>query len=116
MMKFKLPIALLAFAGVAATSAAVIAHPGPAGAQGDAFWANARWDDDDDHRQSAGSMPVPDADVVRQAGIVRVTEVERDDGHLEIEGYDATGRELEIRMDVEGRRVLSVRHDDDGDD
>lgn len=114
-MKFKLPIAVLAVAGAAATSAVVTAHPGPVAAQGDAFWSAARWDDDDDRRQ-AGPMPMPNAEAIKQAGIVRVVEVERDDGRLEIEGYDANGRELEVHMDVAGQRVLSVRHDDDGDD
>ena len=114
-MKFKLPLILLAGAGVVATSAAVAARPAPAAAQGQAYWSETRWDDDDD-RRTRGTMPVPDAEALKRAGLVRVVEVERDDGRLEVEGYDASGRALDIDMDAKGRRVLKVDRDDDWDD
>lgn len=115
-MKFKLPLILLAGAGVVATSAAVAARPAPAAAQGQAYWSETRWDDDDDDRRTRGTMPVPDAEALKRAGMVRVVEVERDDGRLEVEGYDASGRALDIDMDAKGRRVLKVDRDDDWDD
>lgn len=115
-MKIKLPLIALAAAGVVATSAAAaVAHPvaAPSGAQGQAYWANVQWDDDHDDRARLGAMPLPDAAALKRAGMVRVVEVERDDGFIEVEGYDAKGRELDIRMDAKGTRVLSVERDND---
>lgn len=111
-MKLKLPLFLLAGAGVVATSVAIAAPPAPAGAQGQAYWSETRWDDDDDDRRQRGAMPVPNAEALKRAGMVRVIEVERDDGRLEVEGYDASGRELDIEMDAKGQRVLRVDRDD----
>jgi len=115
-MKFKLPLILLAGAGVLATSVAVAARPAPAGAQGQAYWSETRWDDDDDYRDQRRAMPVPNVEALKRAGMVRVTEVERDDGRLEVEGYDASGRELDIEMDARGQRVLEIDRDDRWDD
>ena len=112
-MKYKLPLILLAATGVVATSAVVAARPAPAEAQGQAYWSDTRWDDDDDDRRVRGAMPVPNAEALKRAGMVRVVEVERDDGRIEVEGYDATGRELDIYMDATGQRVLRVERDDD---
>lgn len=116
-MKRKLPLILLAATGIVATSAAVAARPAPAEARGQAYWSETYWDDDDDDdRRRRGPMPVPNAEVLKRAGMVRVVEVERDDGRIEVEGYDAAGRELEIRMDARGQRILSIDRDDDRDD
>lgn len=90
----------------------------------DPIFASAHWDDDcdddqdDNRRASCGTaaIPVPDADVIRAAGIVHVDEVERDDGHLEVEGYDARGREITLYMDSRGSRVLATKIDRDRDD
>lgn len=110
-MKFKLSLILAT--GVALVSTAAIAGDRPpAAAQGQPFWAGVEWDDDDDNRRRHGAMPLPNADALKRAGMVRVTEVERDDGRIEVEGYDARGQELKIRMDARGQRVLSVRRDD----
>lgn len=110
-MKFKLPLIVLLATG--ATATAVIASDlAPAGAQGQPFWANVHWDDDDDELRRLGPMPLPSEQALKAAGVVRVVEVERDDGQLEIEGYDADGRELDIKMDATGQQVLSVKHDD----
>lgn len=119
-MKIRLPIALAAFAAVAVGGVAVAApvststQPG----LGDVFWASARWDDDDaaDRRfraTPARPMPRPDQAALRAAGVTRVTEVERDDGRIEVEGRDAQGRELEVKMDAAGKKVLRVERDDD---
>lgn len=119
-------IAALALMGGIGIGAATTAVAGP-GAQAlseavkDPIYAATHWDDDDDDDRLTGQrkispMPVPDAAAVRNAGIVRVAEVERDDGRIEVEGYDAKGREIELVMDAAGKRVVSVRRDDDRDD
>ena len=101
-------------AGIAATAA--FAEPAPAAAKGQSFFANVHWDDDFDDRRRYGPMPVPNADAIKRAGIVDVVEIERDDGRIEVEGFDARGRKIELRMDRRGQRVLSVRRDADRDD
>ncbi|MGE4324006.1 MAG: PepSY domain-containing protein [Sphingobium sp.] len=112
-MKLKLPLILIVATGVVATSAVVAARPAPPEARGQAYWAETHWDDDDDAARRRGAMPVPNAEVLKRAGMVRVIEVERDDGRIEVEGYDARGRELEIKMDARGQRILSIDRDDD---
>lgn len=125
-MKPHLPLTVLALAAVAgvaiaapapaaAPGAAAASAPAPAAQSRDDFFAYTDWDDDDDDRRRYGRLPQPDIRALRAAGMVRVTEVERDDGRLEIEGYDARGRKLEALMDVRGRRVLDIRHDRDDD-
>ena len=118
-MKFKLPLAALAIIGAVAggSAVAVAAHsPAPAAAKGVAYWDGVHWDDDDDHGiRTRTPLPLPNAAALKRVGMVRVTEVERDDGYLEIEGYDANGYELDIRMDARGQRVLSVHRATDRD-
>lgn len=68
----------------------------------------------DDRRRSSISQ----AEAIRIArgyGMVRILEVERDDGGWEIEGRDHRGRKLEITINREGR-VTSVERGDDEDD
>lgn len=82
----------------------------------DDFWAHAHWDDDHDDRRRYGPMPRPDQSALRAVGVVRVLEVDREDGRLEIEGLDARGRNIDVVMNASGRRVLAWRidhHDDD---
>ena len=120
-MKFKRPLIALVATGivatgvVAASAVAIAAHPvaAPSAAKGQAYWANVHWDDDDAHiYQKTSPLPLPNADALKQAGMVRVAEVERDDAFLEVEGFDAQGRELDIRMDVQGQKVVSAHYDD----
>ncbi|MBJ7498297.1 MAG: PepSY domain-containing protein [Sphingopyxis sp.] len=114
-MKPNIPFMILALACGAAATVAIAAAPAPEGAANDPFWSQVHWDDDDndDFRQRAATpMPVPDTDAVRRAGMTVVHEVERDDGLIEVEGLDADGRELDIKMDAQGLRVISIRHDD----
>ncbi|HEV7341291.1 MAG TPA: PepSY domain-containing protein [Sphingopyxis sp.] len=69
--------------------------------------------DDDD--RGAGSR-VSEAQAVRIArgyGMVRVTEVERDDGGWEIEGRDRRGREVKVTINRLGRVTKVERGDDD---
>ena len=62
------------------------------------------------------SVPNVDEEVVRRAGMVRVKEIEFDDGLIEVEGYDAQGREIKFYMDRDGKKILSKRFDDRWDD
>lgn len=118
-MRYKLPLAIAAAGMIAATASVAAADPAPRGVVQDrGYWAGVDWDDDDDDRRRYGPMPVPSVEALRRAGMVRVEEVERDDGRIEVEGRDARGRELKIVMDARGQRVLSARidRDDDYDD
>jgi len=133
-MKLLLPLTLVslaAAAGVATAApapapgavastpavAAIAAAPAAAVSQSrNDFYADADWDDDDDDRRRYGRMPRPDMGALRAVGVVRVIEVERDDGRIEVEGRDAHGREVDVLMDAQGRRVIDVRRDRDHDD
>jgi hypothetical protein len=119
-MKRIAAIAVITAIGIGASSAVFAGGaPTPKAAQNDPFFASAHWDDDDDHynpRRQVAPMPVPDAAAIRKAGIVRVAEVERDDGRIEVEGYDAQGSKIELHMDRTGKRVLSSRVDRERDD
>lgn len=117
-MNFRLPLAL----GAAATlivGTAAFAAPGATSSQpgrGDMMFADTRWDhDDDDGFRTAARKPIPrpDAAALRAVGVVKVVEVERDDGRLEVEGRDAQGHELDVKMDRDGKKVLRVKRDDD---
>lgn len=129
-MKPLLPVTLLSLAAIAGVAtaapapapvAAAVSAQAPAAAAPpvvaspgrDDVYAHTDWDDDDDDGRRYGRMPRPDMGSLRAVGIVRVTEVERDDGRIEVEGRDARGREIDVLMDVQGRRVLDVRHDSD---
>ena len=57
-----------------------------------------------------------DEEVIRRAGMVRVKEIEFDDGLIEVEGFDAQGREIKLYMDRDGKKILSKRVDDRWDD
>lgn len=115
-MKPNIPFMILALACGAAATVAIAAVPAPAGTANDPFWTHVHWDDDDDddhiNQRAAVPMPVPDAEAIRRAGMAVVHEVERDDGLIEVEGLDASGRKLDLKMDAQGKRVISVRHDD----
>lgn len=111
------PVAATAAAASAVTAPAAPASPPPAALQSrEGPFAYTDWDDDDDDRRRYGPMPRPDIRALNRAGIVHVTDVERDDGRLEIEGYDAQGRKMEARMDIRGQRVLGAWRDRDDDD
>lgn len=128
-MKFVVPCAFVAAAALVAVAGTLIlgdramaaptpptAQPAPAEA---GFWSQTRWDDDHADHARYGPMPRPSHDALRRVGVVRVLEVERDDGRMEIEGLDAQGREIDILMDIGGQRVLAShvdRHSDDHHD
>lgn len=105
-----------ACAGGGAVTVAALAESAPATAKNQSFFANAHWDDDFEDRRRFGPMPMPNVNAIKRAGIVDVVEIERDDGRLEVEGYDAQGRKIKLHMDRRGERVLSARRDRDWDD
>lgn len=109
--------AVLAIGAAGAGAATVaLAGPAPAGTRNQPFFANTHWDDDFEDRGRYGPMPVPNADAIKKAGVVHLVEIERDDGRIEAEGFDAQGREIKVVMDRQGQRVLSVRRDQHWDD
>ncbi len=68
---------------------------------------------DDDREKRRTSVTREQAVRIAQGyGMVRVTEVERDDGGWEVEGRDHRGRKLEVKIDRRGR-VVKVERDDD---
>lgn len=116
-MKMRIPLAVLAVALMGgAAVAAPVADPAATRPAADGFWTHARWDDDYDDRRRYGPMPRPDQAALRSIGVVRVLEVERDDGRLEIEGVDRRGRHVDVLMDAAGRQVLGWKFDRDDDD
>jgi hypothetical protein len=67
---------------------------------------------DDDRWNGRGISRAEAVWVARSYGLVRVEEVEHDDGGWEIEGRDRRGREIEIEINRTGR-VTEVDRDDD---
>ena len=117
-MAFKLPLAILVATGAIGATAAIAASsptqaPAAAAAQDDRAFQNVHWDDDDDDSRVRGPIPRPNVEALRRVGMVRIVEVERDDGRLEVEGYDRNGREIDVKMDASGQRVVAVDRDDD---
>ena len=49
--------------------------------------------------------------IAAERGIVKITEIERDDGKWEIEGRDAQGREIEIDIHGQTGEVVKFEHD-----
>ena len=45
-------------------------------------------------------------------GIVKIEEVELDDGMWEVEGYDANGREMEMKIDAATGNIIKLERDD----
>jgi len=111
-MKTALPLALVLAAGIGAAAFAQPTTPAPAKPPG-GMWDNVHWEDDD---RRAGPMPKLNSEALRRAGIVKVREVERDDDRIEVEGWDAQGREVDVKLDRTGQRVLSSKVDRDDDD
>ena len=47
-----------------------------------------------------------------EKGIVKIAEVELDAGILEIEGWDAGGHEIELKVDASSGEILKLKRDD----
>jgi len=62
----------------------------------------------------AMAAPVTIEDVRAMAfdkGIVKIEEVELDDGVWEVEGYDANGHEIEMEIEATSGRIIKLRRD-----
>jgi hypothetical protein len=62
----------------------------------------------------AGAAPVGIEDVRAMAfdkGIVKLEEVELDDGVWEVEGYDAQGHEIEMDVDATTGQIIKLKRD-----
>ncbi|WP_293702205.1 PepSY domain-containing protein [Sphingopyxis sp. UBA6734] len=70
-------------------------------------------DDDDDRNIRSRVSEAQAVRIARGYGMVRVTEVERDDGGWEIEGRDRRGREVKVTINRLGRVTKVERGDDD---
>jgi len=44
-------------------------------------------------------------------GIVKIEEVELDDGIWEVEGEDASGHEIEMKVDARSGRIIKLKRD-----
>lgn len=49
--------------------------------------------------------------IARSHGVVRVTDVDRDDGRWEVEGRNRRGRELEVHINIRNGRVIWIDRD-----
>ena len=47
-----------------------------------------------------------------EKGIVKIAEVELDDGIWEVEGYDASGHEIEMKVEAAGGNIIKLERDD----
>jgi hypothetical protein len=45
-------------------------------------------------------------------GIVKIEEAELDDGIWEVEGYDASGHEIEMEVEAASGQILRLKRDD----
>jgi uncharacterized membrane protein YkoI len=45
-------------------------------------------------------------------GIVKIEEIELDDGIWEIEGWDAGGHEIEMKVDASSGQIVKLKRDD----
>ena len=47
-----------------------------------------------------------------EKGIVKIEEVELDDGIWEVEGTDASGHEIEMKVEAAGGNIIKLERDD----
>ena len=62
----------------------------------------------------ASAQPVTIEDVRFMAfdkGIVKIEEVELDDGIWEVEGIDASGQEIEMKIDARSGQIIKLERD-----
>ena len=62
----------------------------------------------------AAAQPVTIEDVRLKAfdkGIVKIEEVELDDGIWEVEGKDASGHEIEMKVEAESGQIIKLKRD-----
>lgn len=62
--------------------------------------------------QTTGPITAEQAiEIAKQQGIVTVDEVDRDNGKWEVEGKDASGREIEVDIDASSGKVIKIERD-----
>jgi uncharacterized membrane protein YkoI len=62
---------------------------------------------------AAGPVGIDDVRVMAfDKGIVKIEEVELDDGLWEVEGYDANGHEIEMKVDAASGQIIKLGRDD----
>jgi hypothetical protein len=60
----------------------------------------------------AGPVTIEDVrDMAFDKGIVKIEEVELDDGIWEIEGYDQSGQEIEMGVDAASGAIVKLKRD-----
>lgn len=65
-----------------------------------------------DSNRARGAISANEAmAIARSHGVVRVTDVDRDDGRWEVEGRDRRGRELEVHINIRNGRVIWIDRD-----
>jgi len=62
---------------------------------------------------AAGPVNVDDVRAMAfNKGIVKIEEVELDDGMWEVEGYDTNGHEIEMKVDAASGQIIKFERDD----
>jgi uncharacterized membrane protein YkoI len=62
---------------------------------------------------AAGPVSVDDVRAMAfDKGIVKIEEVELDDGMWEVEGYDTNGHEIEMKVDAASGQIIKFERDD----
>jgi uncharacterized membrane protein YkoI len=62
---------------------------------------------------AAGALSIDDVRAMAfEKGIVKIEEVELDDGIWEIEGYGSDGHEIEMKVDAASGAIVKLERDD----
>jgi len=62
---------------------------------------------------AAGPLSIDDVRALAfEKGIVKIEEVELDDGIWEVEGYDASGHEIEMKVEAASGNIIKLERDD----
>lgn len=62
-------------------------------------------------QQQAGVSPERAVQIARDNGMAQISEVDRDGDHWEVEGSDAQGREIEVKINITTGEVISIERD-----
>ena len=76
----------------------------------------ARADDDDCYVPMSKWQPMEAVRSMAEAQGWKVRRIKIDDGCYEIKGYDASGREIEVKLDPATLAVVEMEYEDDDDD
>ena len=62
---------------------------------------------------AAGPVSIDDVRAMAfEKGIVKIEEVELDDGMWEVEGFDTNGHEIEMKVDAASGQIIKFERDD----